>query len=667
MNRLLDPSSFEIYESIIEHNPDAIFVLGVDGKISKVNQMVTKIFGYTSEEIKGVDYQNFIFSRYSEAMSQCFNESLQGIPHECETQAFHKNGDVIYLQVKNIPLIVRNEVIGIFVVAKDKTELHQTKAYLNQMEERFKALFNSTVDAIDIIDLDANVIDVNPAFENLYGWKREEVVGKPLPTIPDHLLVEVKSFMEKVKLGEYIKGLEVTFIRKDGIPIKINSTLSPVRDMDGKIVAISGIARDITEQKKLELSLKESEERYRKVVELSPRGIVIHRNGIIQYANRSASETLNEEYLLGKHFPSYIHPDYFEVYQRRVFESVVGKELPLIDTKMIRQDGEVICVEMVGVAINYDGGPALLTLFGDVTERKIVEEALMKSEKRYRLFADSSLDLIQEVNLDGIVTYASPSHKDVIGYEPEEYVGKWVFYQPNAGIDQKFKEIFFNMFITRNPFTYEISRKHKEGHDVWVELKGTPMWDEEGNFQYMMLVGREVTERKRHQKHLEYLSYHDTLTGVANRRLFKERLEQQLKVAKRYNRKLAVMFMDLDRFKSINDTLGHDVGDELLKQFSHRVRSHLRDSDTIARQGGDEFTILLSNIQEEQDALKIANRIFSSIQEPWKIGNHSLHTTSSIGISFYPKDGTTIRELMKHADTALYNAKENGRNGFKAY
>jgi diguanylate cyclase (GGDEF)-like protein len=128
---------------------------------------------------------------------------------------------------------------------------------------------------------------------------------------------------------------------------------------------------------------------------------------------------------------------------------------------------------------------------------------------------------------------------------------------------------------------------------------------------------------------------------------------------------MAVMYVDMDKFKHINDTFGHDVGDELLKQFANRVQSCLRESDTFARQGGDEFTIVLSEIQEEQDAVKIAKRILSSFQQPWEIGKHVFKTTSSIGIAFYPTDGTTRHELMKQADTALYEAKKDGRNKFK--
>ncbi|MFC3883850.1 diguanylate cyclase domain-containing protein [Bacillus songklensis] len=204
---------------------------------------------------------------------------------------------------------------------------------------------------------------------------------------------------------------------------------------------------------------------------------------------------------------------------------------------------------------------------------------------------------------------------------------------------------------------------------MWFEAKATPVFDEEGDFKHFLVVSREITERKMYEEKLTHMAYHDALTGLPNRRLFKERLKQSIKEAERYRRKMAVMYMDMDmdNFKDINDTLGHDVGDELLEQFSKRIQSCLRESDTFARQGGDEFTILLPNIQGEEEDLQIAERILTSLQEPWNLGEYSFQTTSSIGIAFYPKDGITKNELMKYADIALYEAKKNGRNNFKTY
>jgi PAS domain S-box-containing protein len=178
----------EIYQSIIEYNPDAIFVLSVDGKIKEVNQMVTNIFGYSKEDLQEKYFKELIVPKQIEEVCYHFNKVLQRLPFENKFDAYHKNGQILHLQVKSVPLIVLNEIVGIFCVVKDLTELQMAK----QMEERFKSLFNSTADAINILNLDGNIIDVNPEFEKLYGWEKEEIIGKPLPNISVSELAESK-------------------------------------------------------------------------------------------------------------------------------------------------------------------------------------------------------------------------------------------------------------------------------------------------------------------------------------------------------------------------------------------------------------------------------------------------------------------------------------------
>lgn len=275
-------------------------------------------------------------------------------------------------------------------------------------------------------------------------------------------------------------------------------------------------------------------------------------------------------------------------------------------------------------------------------------------------------DLVGILDLNGVVRYASPSHEFVLGYPPEFYEGKLAFDLVHPDDISHVQKQFMNIVRTKETQIVEFRYKHVKGNYVWVEAKGTPVLDEIGNVIHFQVVAREITERKLFEEKLRYMAYHDTLTGIPNRSFFRERLKQALKEAERYKRKLAVMYMDMDKFKYINDTFGHDVGDELLKQFSQRVQGFLRENDTLARQGGDEFTILLSEIKEEE-AIQIAERILTSLQNPWYIGEHVFHTTASIGIAFYPTDGTTPSELMKHADVALYEAKRNGKNNVKTY
>ena len=233
--------------------------------------------------------------------------------------------------------------------------------------------------------------------------------------------------------------------------------------------------------------------------------------------------------------------------------------------------------------------------------------------------------------------------------------------------NQRVHNDLYNMVITKKSGVFEYRFRDTNNNWVWLEAKATPIWDEEGHFHHFLVVSREITERRLYEDKITHMAYHDTLTDLPNRRLFIEKIEQSLTIAERYNWKMVVMYLDMDRFKQINDTFGHDVGDELLKQFAGRVKGCLRESDTLARQGGDEFTIFLPDIREEHVAIYIAKRIINSLQEPWQINELNFKTTCSIGMAFYPEDGKTVDELMKSSDIALYEAKEAGGNNYKRY
>lgn len=192
------------------------------------------------------------------------------------------------------------------------------------------------------------------------------------------------------------------------------------------------------------------------------------------------------------------------------------------------------------------------------------------------------------------------------------------------------------------------------------------MFDEDSDFKNMMLVGREITERKKHQVQLEQLSYHDALTGAPNRRYLNKMLSDVLSAGTTSVGQLAVMFADLDNFKQINDTLGHDAGDELLRQFVKRAGACLQEQDVLARMGGDEFVFVLPHVKSSSELSLLAENILKTLQLPWILDGEELYTTSSIGIAFYEEDDS-VKELLQKADAALYLAKAEGKNTYRIY
>lgn len=195
----------------------------------------------------------------------------------------------------------------------------------------------------------------------------------------------------------------------------------------------------------------------------------------------------------------------------------------------------------------------------------------------------------------------------------------------------------------------------------------TPIYNSEGVCTHVLTVARDITERKLLEDKLEYLAYHDVLTGLPNRRLLQDRMKQAMSQARRTGSLAAVLYLDCDYFKDINDTWGHEVGDEFLCSLAKRLSSCVRDNDTVARLGGDEFVLLLTALESPEEASKVAERVLATLQKPWEIGQHHFTLTMSIGIALYPKDGTDSASLLRNADAALYQSKKSGRNQYRFY
>ncbi|MCD1258690.1 sensor domain-containing diguanylate cyclase [Paenibacillus athensensis] len=215
--------------------------------------------------------------------------------------------------------------------------------------------------------------------------------------------------------------------------------------------------------------------------------------------------------------------------------------------------------------------------------------------------------------------------------------------------------------------TLDFRVQHMNGEWLWLESRLIAIYSPTGELRQVVFVARDITARKQQEARLLNMAYHDPLTGLPNRRLFREHLNQALLQAKRSGGTMALLYLDIDDFKIINDTMGHDTGDAFLQVFAERVRGALREIDTCARMGGDEFTILLPVVDEPANVETVARRIFQSLQRPWDVGEYQFTATVSMGIAVYPNDGKDAASLLKHVDSALYQVKGHGRNGYQFY
>jgi diguanylate cyclase (GGDEF)-like protein/PAS domain S-box-containing protein len=299
----------------------------------------------------------------------------------------------------------------------------------------------------------------------------------------------------------------------------------------------------------------------------------------------------------------------------------------------------------------------------DITERKRLEEFLKQSEERYRTIIENIEDGYCETDLVGNFTFFNDSMRRIMGYEAEEMMG--MNYRQYSDTENAHKAyLVFNDIhrtgIAVERFECEITRK--DGARRTVEMSASLIRNAEGRPVGFRGVVRDTTDRKVAEEAIREMAYHDPLTGLPNRQLFTDRLEMALARADREGTKFAVLMMDLDRFKEINDSLGHTAGDDLLVAAGARLKGLFRRLDTVSRFGGDEFVILLHEVRGDEETLLICQKVVEALREPFHCGEHVMEISTSVGAAMYPAHGTDMHTLLRNADVAMYKAKRAGRN-----
>ncbi|MDH5229408.1 MAG: EAL domain-containing protein [Gammaproteobacteria bacterium] len=296
------------------------------------------------------------------------------------------------------------------------------------------------------------------------------------------------------------------------------------------------------------------------------------------------------------------------------------------------------------------------------------QSSLQEIQKHYFLFAEYTKDIVTKYTPEGICTYVSPTVEKVLGYETDELLNKplFEFFHPD---DLKSKRrLFKNLLEDPSDQTICYRVRRKDGEHIWLETNITLIDSSHHHSSHEVIaVSRDITERKETEERLLYLANYDSLTGLPNRALFRDRLRRAIARAQRNDSHVALMFLDLDRFKNINDSLGHHAGDQLLRGVARRLKQYARKGDTIARLGGDEFTVILEGINNADDAAVVAKKILELMEPPFKVDGHEVAASTSIGITLYPDDAADMRTLLKNADTAMYRSKEKGRNHYQFY
>ena len=342
-----------------------------------------------------------------------------------------------------------------------------------------------------------------------------------------------------------------------------------------------------------------------------------------------------------------------------------------LEYRIIRADGAIRWAWERGLGIYGKNGQvvAIEGFIQDVTERKQAEQDLAEAERRYRGIFENALEGIFQTTLDGHYLTINPALARIYGYaNPAEMMASLNDIEHQLYVDPRRRGEFLRLMHERGAVEhFESQVHHKSGEIIWISENARAVRDQDGKLLFFEGTVEDISQRRRYRERLEYQANHDMLTGLPNRSLLRDRLEQAIRHARQYHKLLAVAFIDLDRFKFINDSLGHQVGDQFLKDIAKRIQSCLRACDTVARQGGDEFVILLTEQASREAIDPVLRRLLAKVAQPWQHDTAEFHVTCSVGVSLFPDDGGDADSLLKNADSAMYQTKQSGRNGVRFF
>jgi diguanylate cyclase (GGDEF)-like protein/PAS domain S-box-containing protein len=366
-----------------------------------------------------------------------------------------------------------------------------------------------------------------------------------------------------------------------------------------------------------------------------------------------------------------IHPDDRAHVRDMIYGALERNERFSIEYRIVRRDGTVRWVWERGVGIqDLHGAPfALEGYVQDITQRKQAEQAQQEAERRFRSLFDNAVEGIFQSTPDKGYLAVNPALARIYGYDSaREMIDNLRDIQGQLYVDPHRRAEFIKCMVERDGvINFESQVYQRNGNIIWISENARSVRGPGGEIVLFEGTVVDITDRKAYEEKIRYQATHDALTGLPNRNLLQDRLEQALLNAGRSGDMVAVAFIDLDQFKFINDSLGHQVGDELLKEVGTRLRSCMRASDTVARQGGDEFVIVLANHKDGKAVDDTIRRVIEEISAPWMAKDLELRVTCSVGVAVYPTDGNTVETLLRHADSAMYKAKEVGRNNFQYF
>ncbi|MGM0594303.1 MAG: EAL domain-containing protein [Pseudomonadota bacterium] len=610
-----------------------------------------------------------VFPEIGEQWRAIHRDCLAGAEHSREDEPFIRaDGTVHYVSWRVIPWYTEEGGVGGVIIYCGVTTAEEVvERRAKQHQEELAILLQSTKAVPWRMDLASGLFTyMGPQVEKMLGypassWNNLDTWAMRIHG--DDRERTLSTCREQTEAGRD-HDLEYRVLCRGGGSLWLRDAVTVIKDAHGDPVELAGLFIDISEQKRSEERLRLSEAQYRSVIETTGDGFwLADMQGYLLEVNDAYARLsgYRKEELVGMHI-SQLDANEEPEETRRHIQWIIDHGYDIFESRHRKKSGELWDVE-ISTSFTRLGGGRFFVFTRDITERKRIQQELRLTAE---VFKNTSEGIVITDPSARIID-VNPAYCEITGYRRDEIIG----HNPNRiksdRHDADFYRHMWHCLNTEGHWVGEIwdRRKNGEVFPKWLSINAVR--DDAGELTHYVGTFSDISQLKGVERELEYMAYYDPLTGLPNRVLFKDRMEGALSRCRRNGSRCAVLFLDLDRFKLINDTLGHSAGDELLVEVAKRIKNALRESDTIARLGGDEFTLLLTELQSADAAALVARTVIELLSRPLTLQGDELRVGASVGIAIYPDDGDNYSTLTRHADAAMYEAKEAGRAQYRFF
>lgn len=655
------------FQALFENAPLAYQSLNLDGEIQVVNQAWLKMAGRSAEEVIGHHISEFLSKRSLETLSREFPRFVSRGQVDGPLFEFVQNDGAMRMVEVNGQIAVDPESgeMRTHCLLSDVTEKQEAEHALLESEERFRQLFMQSPIPMAVVAHDGQLISLNRTFIRTYGYEPEDV--STLETWFRKVHPE-KAYRDEVRerwLGAVKTAkTEDGYIRPDGYSVlckggEVKQVVASGMTTEQGFLAI---LEDVTEQLAIANELEKSASIYEGIKSTSLDGFwVVDPQCRILDVNETYCQMsgFTREELLQKHIYDLDYLEKAENTQERI-SRLIELGGACFHTVHRHKNGSLFDVE-VNVTYWPDLGGRFLVFLRDITLKLKNEDQLRQAAAVF----SSTSEGVMITDPQGKITQVNTAFCKLTGYEESEVVGQDAAVLQSGHHDQAFYQQMWQSIREKGGWQGEVWNRRKDGSTFPELLSISEVRSEEGEVTHFVGVFADISRLKESEQQLTYLAHHDMLTDLPNRLMMQARMEQALSSAKRQGGHIALLLLDLDRFKNVNDSYGHAAGDELLKLVAETLKNRLRGVDSVCRMGGDEFAILLDNISHDEDAGKVASEIINELSHTWSLSTGvEVSIGATVGISIFPSQGDTPEVLLQQADTALYRAKHEGRGRF---